>query len=219
MKKTIMTFFVAGAFLASCSNNGKKAETSDAQKVAVSQSENAVNYSSATAESSIAWRASHLAGVEPRWGKISIKQAEISVTDGIVSNAKVVIDITSLTVDNFGEDTVTMAKLHGHLLSPDFFKAETYPSSTFELTSIASQEGDFNSKVSGNLTILDVTKSISFSANVNVSDESVTIKSEDFAVNRTDWELTYNVEGTVGVPTDYIIANDIGFTIDVTVTK
>ena len=33
--------------------------------------------------------------------------------------------------------------------------------------------------------------------------------------NRTDCGLVYNTEGTEGVPVDYLISNDIGFTIDV----
>ena len=71
----------------------------------------------------------------------------------------------------------------------------------------------------GNLTMLDVTKSITINANVKVSENEVSVKSEDFKINRTDWGLSYNTEGTAGVPVDYLIANDIGFTIDVTITK
>jgi polyisoprenoid-binding protein YceI len=73
--------------------------------------------------------------------------------------------------------------------------------------------------LTGNLTIMDITKSITFKANVSVSDANISVKSEDFAVNRTDWNLTYNTEGTAGVPVDYLIANDVGFTIDVTLNK
>ena len=56
--------------------------------------------------------------------------------------------------------------------------------------------------------------------NENASPEDmVSIQSEDFAVDRTEWGLLYNVEGSEGVPADYLIANDIGFTIDVNVSK
>ncbi|MDA3882878.1 MAG: hypothetical protein PF481_06315, partial [Bacteroidales bacterium] len=58
-----------------------------------------------------------------------------------------------------------------------------------------------------------------FLANVFVADSSVSIASEDFSVDRRKWGLNYNTEGTKGVPVDYLIANDVGFTIYVTVTK
>jgi polyisoprenoid-binding protein YceI len=128
------------------------------------------------------------------------------------------MDMNNFTVENF-EDQESIDKLAGHLKSDDFFKVATYPVSTFELATITSQEGDYNSMITGNLTILGVTKSIAFNANVMVSDASVSVKSEDFVVNRTDWGLTYNTEGTAGVPADYLISNDIGFTIDITLNK
>jgi polyisoprenoid-binding protein YceI len=85
--------------------------------------------------------------------------------------------------------------------------------------SIAATEGDFNSAITGNLAILDSTKSITFNANVNVSEVEVSIISEDFAVDRRDWGIVYHVEGTEGVPIDYIVANDMGFTINVVLSK
>jgi polyisoprenoid-binding protein YceI len=87
------------------------------------------------------------------------------------------------------------------------------------MTDIESTDGDYNSNVTGNLTIMKSTKSITFSANVEVTDNGVSFISENFIVDRADWNLTYNVEGTEGVPTDYIISNDLGFTIGVMVQK
>ena len=79
--------------------------------------------------------------------------------------------------------------------------------------------GDFNTKVEGNLTIMGQTKSIVFSANIEVSDMGVSINSENFSIDRRDWGLTYHIEGSEGVPVDYLITNDIGFTIKVALTK
>ncbi len=217
MKKTILTVLLAGSLLTACDKKGEKATTKDAETVAVSSSEGAA-FSAVSAESNVAWRASHLGGVQPRYGKISLKSAEVMTDKNKISAAKIVIDMASLTVENF-EDADSKAKLTGHLLSDDFFKVETYPTTTFELTSIADAQGDYNSTVTGNLTILDVSKSITFNANVIVSESAVSIKSEDFVVDRKDWGLVYHVEGSEGVPTDYLIADDIGFTINVSVGK
>lgn len=214
MKQTILMLTVIAAMMSSCADNGKKAETKDAEKVEISKNETTVIYSQVDQASFLDWRASHLGGVQPRYGKVYVKTAEILVNNDQITNASIEIDMTTFTVENF-EDEDSKNKLTGHLQSDDFFQISTYPISKFELTNIEASEGDFNAKVTGNLTILDVTKSITFNANIAVSADEVSIKSEDFVVNRTDWGLVYNTEGTEGVPVDYLISNDIGFTIDV----
>lgn len=218
MKKVIISAFMLSAVLVACSDNGSQTEAKEAVAVEVTKTETTQTYAMVAEGSHVDWRAAHLGGVQPRFGKLMLSGAEVSTTDNVVTNAKVVMDMNNFTVENF-EDQESIDKLTGHLKSDDFFKVATYPVSTFELATIDSQEGDYNSRISGNLTILGVTKSISFNANVLISDASVSVKSEDFVVNRTDWGLTYNTEGTEGVPADYLISNDIGFTIDVTVKK
>ena len=214
MKQTILMLTVVAAMMSSCADNGKKVETKEAEKVEVSKNESTVVYNKINSTSFLDWRASHLGGVQPRYGKIYVKTAEILVNNDQITNAFIEIDMTTFTVENF-EDEDSKNKLTGHLQSDDFFQINAYPISKFELTNIEASEGDFNAIVTGNLTILDVTKSITFNANVAVSTDEVSIKSEDFVVNRTDWGLVYNTEGTEGVPVDYLISNDIGFTIDV----
>ncbi len=219
MKKIILSVFVIGALLTSCSNNEKKAETTDAQEVEVSQSESAKPLTTIKEGSHITWGATHLAGVSPRFGKVSLKSAEFLVDDGVLANATILMDMASLTVESFPEGDEQIAKLTGHLKSDDFFKVSAYPTSKFELTGIESAEGEYNSKVTGNLTMLDQTKSITFNANVTISENEVSVNSEDFSVNRQDWGLSYHTEGEKDVPTDYLIADDIAFKIDVTLTK
>ena len=213
--------FVSAALiigLASCSDTGREIETAEAKDVETVKKESTVTYTNVAEGSSMDWRAAHLGGVEPRFGKIFLSKAKVLLTDGRISNATAVFDMTTFTVENF-DDPDVIAKLSGHLQNEDFFNVEKYPTSTFELTGIEDTEGDFNSSVTGNLTILDSTKSITFMANVAVTETDLSINSEDFAVDRRDWGLVYNVEGSDGVPVEYIVANDIGFTINVTMTK
>ncbi len=82
--------------------------------------------------------------------------------------------------------TYQIAKLVGHLKSDDFFKVAKYPTSKFEITNIIETSGKYNAKVTGNLTILETTKSISFNTNIKVSDTEISLQSEDFSINRTD---------------------------------
>lgn len=219
MKKTTLVVLAMGAIFASCSDNGKKVKANEAETVATVKNESTVEFKTVKEESYMDWRASHLAGAQPRFGKISVKTADVLINNNKLSNAMITIDMTSFSVDNFEGDEESTNKLTGHLQSDDFFKVGSYPTSTFELTNVEEGKGDYNAIITGNLTILDATKSITFNANVLISENEVTIKSEDFAIDRTDWGLIYHTEGTEGVPVDYLIANDIGFTINVTLTK
>lgn len=218
MKRIILSAFVLGAVLTSCSDGGTKVESKEAEVVEVQETATTQTYSVVAEGSHVDWRAAHLGGVQPRFGKIMIGKAEVLTNDNALTNAMIEMDMASFTVENF-EDEESKMKLTGHLQSDDFFKIEAFPTSTFELTGVEAQTGEYNSKLTGNLTILGVAKSISFSANVSISDDAVAVKSENFAIDRTEWGLTYNVEGTEGVPADYLIANDINFTVDVKITK
>jgi len=218
MKKAAIALFVIGVAFTSCKNNEKKAETKDAQEVEVVKAAETITYNTVKDGSMLKWRAAHLVGVQKRFGTTMLKSASVLLNDNVVSNATFVVDLASLTVDNF-EDAKQKGQLEVHLKSPDFFNIEKHPTAKFELTNVEKMTGDYNSKITGNLTILEVSKSITFNANIAVLDNSVAINSEDFSVNRQDWGLSYHTEGDAGVPADYLIANKVGFTINVAVTK
>jgi polyisoprenoid-binding protein YceI len=156
--------------------------------------------------------------VNPRQGEILLKEIVIVASKGAVMNAKAVVDMNLLIVEGMPEEEEAM-DLTGHLKSSDFFDIALYPTATFVLTWFKSGRGDNKSSVSGSLTLLGVTNSISFDADVQVSDTEVSIHSEDFSIDRSDWGLTYNAEGTAGVPFDYLISDEIEFKLDITVEK
>jgi polyisoprenoid-binding protein YceI len=114
------------------------------------------------------------------------------VADGkIVGAPEIKIEMTSTWSDN--------DRLTGHLKSPDFFDVGKFPVTTFTVTGIEAAEGQ--QKVTGNLFLHGVTKSISFPATVNVTDDAVTVKA-DFAINRKDFNINYP-----GKPDDLIRDN------------
>jgi len=218
-KKLVLSLFLAGATLSSCSDATEVAAT-DAENVELVQNNETIEYTTVKEGSKLDWRATHLGGVSERYGIISLSSASFLVNNGTLSNAKVEVDMNSFTVDSFGEDGDEDAQdLKDHLLSADFFDVPNNPYTTFELTGIESTEGDYNSRLTGNLTIMEISKSITFNANVDISENAVSMKSEKFILDRTDWELKYHIEGSEGVPVDYIISNDLEFTIDVTIEK
>ncbi len=217
MNKLFIAIAIGGLFLQSCSNQNR-VEAGQAEVVPTTENQNGTEYAQVKDSSFVFWRASHLGGMQKRWGRVSLADASVKVENDALTNATVLMNMGSLTVENF-EDAESKAKLEGHLKIGDFFDIEHYPNTKFEMTKIEGNDGEYNSKVTGNLTIKDVTKSITFLANVDITNDAVSIQSEDFSVDRTVWGISYNTEGTSGVPVDYLIANDIGFTIDVSVAR
>ena len=70
MKKITLIALVFGALLASCSDSGKKVEANEAEAVETVETETTVEYKTIKDGSYLDWRASHLGGVEPRFGKV-----------------------------------------------------------------------------------------------------------------------------------------------------
>lgn len=105
----------------------------------------------------------------------------INVADGkIVGAPAIKINMNSIWSDN--------EKLTGHLKSADFFDVTKYPTSTFTVTKIEPADGQH--KVTGNLEMHGETKSISFPAKVEVTDQTATVNAE-FAINRKDFNINY----------------------------
>jgi polyisoprenoid-binding protein YceI len=90
------------------------------------------------------------------------------------------IDVSSLYSDN--------KKLTAHLLSPDFFGVRQNPKAKFVTTKV--QAGGDGVTVTGDLTLLGKTKSISFPAKVTADGESLRLSSR-FRIDRTEFGMTY----------------------------
>jgi len=128
---------------------------------------------------------SHSGGFKTFEGKLLVNPPKS------VKGATIKIDTTSVWSDN--------EKLTGHLKSPDFFDVTKFPNSTFTVTSIEGEGAA--SKVTGNLELHGVTKSITFPANITVTDSSAHVTAE-FAINRKDFQIVYP-----GKPDDLIRDN------------
>jgi polyisoprenoid-binding protein YceI len=115
--------------------------------------------------------------------------------DPTKARGEVKIEVASLESRSDQRDT--------HLRSADFFDVEKYPYMTFKLTGLQIID-DENFKVTGDLTVKDVTKPITLDATVEGrmpdpfgNKERVGISARG-QLNRMDWGLNWNgVAGTV----------------------
>lgn len=97
----------------------------------------------------------------------------------------------------------TNEKLTGHLKSADFFDVEKYPTAKFVTTEIKEGATGGTHTVTGNLTIMETTKSVTFPATITVDGGKISAKA-NFKINRLDWKITYK-----GMA-DNLIKDDVG---------
>lgn len=119
---------------------------------------------------------SHKGGFKTFTGYFTLKDGK-----PVGNDHKVTIDMGSTWSD--------AEKLTGHLKSADFFDAEKYPQSTFDVTSLE-KKSDTEYTVAGNFTLHGVTKNISFPATVSQSGDVVKIASK-FDINRKDFNINF----------------------------
>ncbi len=111
-------------------------------------------------------------------------------------------------------------KRDAHLKSPDFFDAEKYPKMTFKSTNVEAT-GDTTAKLTGDLTIKDVTKPVTLDVVYNGMamspwGQSAAGFEAKGILNRTDWGLTWNqVLETGGV----LVGEEIKIELEVEIIK
>ncbi|WP_420099420.1 YceI family protein [Corynebacterium sp.] len=111
-------------------------------------------------------------------------------TDAGLENASITVEIQAGSLDTRNADR------DGHVKSADFFDVENYPTITFTSTEVHA-DGDDTLVVTGDLTVKDVTKSVTINfefdgevtdpwGNSRIGFEGSTV------INRTDFGLTWN---------------------------
>lgn len=214
MKKSVLNSLVLVAITIAatgCKDDVKKAETQEAKEVKVVVSES--SYNAIPEESMISWKANKVVGGHE--GTINVSKGKAKLKGETLVGGTFIFDINTLKNTDIPAENEGNAKLVKHLLSPDFFNAEAFPNATFEITSVV------GNKISGNLTLKGIKKNVTFNAKVAVMDDDLSITSDTFTIDRTEWDIKHN-SGKFMDPAelgDYMIKDDIEIKISVKAKK
>ena len=112
------------------------------------------------------------------------------------------------------------AKRDDHLKSPDFFDAAQYPYITFKSQRVEVQDANY-ARLSGDLTIRDVTKEVTLEVEYNGTAKSPwgTLNagfSAKTRINRKDWGLNWNVALETG---GILVGDQINISIELEIVK
>lgn len=164
------------------------------------------NFEIVSAQSNIGWIGRKITGAHN--GTIAIKNGSLTLTDNKLTGGKFIIDTTTITILDV-TDAATNAQFAGHLASDDFFSTEKFPEAVFEITSV---KGNL---VEGNLTIKDITHPISFTADVNIDEDTINASGK-IVVDRTKYNMKFRSGNFFKDLGDTLIYND--FDLNVTIT-
>jgi polyisoprenoid-binding protein YceI len=95
-------------------------------------------------------------------------------------------------------------KLDGHLKAPDFFNVDSFPTAKLAIKSFD------GINLNADLTIKEVTKTISVPASVSINDGNLE-GSAEFAINRTDYGVVYGSDNFFELAKDKVISDEIKF--------
>lgn len=183
MKKVLIALVALSTILVSC--NGEKKEKVVVKEEVKVEKVAIVNNVDLTT-SMMTWKGTKPTGAHN--GTVALKSGGLVVENGVLKEGEFVIDMSTIkNLDMAG--SAGAGKIEAHLKNADFFDIAVYPTSTFVITSVLEVEA--NLAVTGNLTIKDVTKSITIPAKISSEDGVTTFTSALFNIDRADFNVKF----------------------------
>ena len=215
MKKLFLSLAVISSVaLTSCGGNTETVNATEAQESATA-TEGAKTYAADVATSTVNWKGGKTFDdinkpEEGHWGVVKLQEGTVTANNGVLESGKFVADFNTFESKDLDADPDTKAKLDGHLKDADFLDVKQFPTGTFEITGVKAIEGgDYNTEISGNLDFRGTPKNVTFKANVTVADDVVTIKSEEFGINRKDFGITFTGGGGSIIKDEVLLQVDL----------
>ena len=137
-------------------------------------------------ESVIKWQGYKVTGKHN--GTVMVKNGKLDYQDGMLVGGSFDIDMASISCDDLEGEWAQ--KLEGHLKSDDFFGVENFPTAHFEITNVVSRGTPGAYRVTGDLTIKGITKSIKF--NTDVKEEATERRATaKVTLDRAEYNVRY----------------------------
>jgi polyisoprenoid-binding protein YceI len=194
MKRMIYSLALL-SLIASCQSapEGGTAKTDEKQTAATSTE--GTTYHVDNAMSTVLFMGSKPTGTHQ--GLLHLKDGSLQVDKGKILSGNFTIDMTKMEAKD--ADTNGAYKLIDHLSSADFFDVQKYGSAKFEITQceVLSNDTSGTHRISGNLTLKDSTKNVSFPAKIKITENELSA-SANFNIDRTKWGLHYGNKKSLG---------------------
>lgn len=165
--------------------------TIHAQPLMVKNTTDTVKVAINTDRSLIQWKGTEMWESGKHEGTVNLKKGYLSYKGDQIMSGHFMADMSTIAVTDIPKhEPVPRKRLIDHLKSEDFFYVKKYPTAEFEITSTEAMNGD-SLRVWGNLSIRDVTKSISFVAYQKSDLRSGLTFYATFKIDRFAWNISY----------------------------
>lgn len=145
-------------------------------------------------------------------GQFKEYSGTIKASSDDFTNAEIEVTIPVKSVDTDNE------KRDGHLMGEDFFNAEKYPEIKFKSESLEKISGE-DYKMTGKLTIKDVTKTVEFDVKYKGTVEAMGKTIAGFKVTGTIDRFDYNVDWDRSFGKGLIVGKKVDIKADVELVK
>jgi polyisoprenoid-binding protein YceI len=189
---------------------GAKKEKNTALGVPVKEGE---HYSIDTAKSVLTWTGSMKLTGEKHIGYVYISKGELLVADDRLAGGTAEIDMNSI---EYADKSNTNTPVH-HLKSPDYFDVAKFPTSKIAITKVV-PENDTALLITGNLTILDVTRPVTFPATFTLNEGTINTSGK-LVIDRTDWGIRYRSGKFYDKFADQVVSDEMEFEIKIIAKK
>ena len=132
-------------------------------------------------ESTVTWKGYKVTGSHE--GTIALESGFLTMDNGELVGGEFVVDMSTLSNTDLEGDS--KGKLEGHLKSDDFFGVMKHPTAKLAFTSVKLMNKN-SYTVTGNLTIKETTKPITFVVSVYENKATATMK-----VDRAEYDVRY----------------------------
>jgi polyisoprenoid-binding protein YceI len=223
MKMKIMKYLIAFSLttaIISCGDQTSKGDNATIQEKQQTADAKGTQFSVDTTASRVRFTGYGVGKEHP--GIFKLSSGTVAVANNAVTGGNFEINIKSMDLEQKGG--MFDAKLRPHLMSGDFFDADKFGTAKFEITNVqpyqpnssdSSVVAGANFNVSGNFTLKDVTKNISFPARIDVDDNTIKARS-NFNIDRTQWQMRYGNDKTLG---DKFISEKVTIELDLQAKK
>lgn len=211
LQMSVAVFFMAA--LVACKGNKNETEAGDAEEVAEAKAE-AQKYMVNKEESVIDWKGSKPTGTHT--GTLKLESGVLRLQDSTLTGS-FLIDMKTIEVTDLEGDM--KAGLESHLKGTvegkedHFFNVENYPTAAFEITGLEEKDGKW--MMAGNLTIKDQKKNIEFPVSYSKNGTTLTLTTEPFTIDRTNWNVNYGSKSVFDDLGDKFVSDDIELTVKV----
>lgn len=227
MKLLIKTSFLlfTMALFVSCSNkpSGADAKTGDAVGNPAQSSANAKQYKVSNQSSKILWTGSK--PTKNHTGTVDISEGTLAVDGNNIVSGSFKLDMNTITVTDLKPEE-GKAKLEGHLKgtvsekADDFFNVGKFPTGSFVITKVEPVSGNPSAthRITGDLTLRDITKSITFDASVAMTGNKLSAVTPAFKIDRTQWGVNYGSKSIFDNLADNFVNDEIALVINIDAT-